>query len=243
MPTSLKALAELCEKLEKTRKRLEMVNYVSEFLKNLENDEVEPAVSLILGRPFPKWSPNVLNVSWATISSIIRRITGVDWNVFLTAFNKTGDIGSATKEVFENNITKRQTTLFQRTLTILEVRQTFVEIAEASGAGSREKKERLLEALFGSASPLEAKVLVKILVGEMRTGFHEGLMEQVVAKTFGVPLDVIQKKNMIAGDIGEVAAILKSSGVQGLEKINFKVFKPVNLMLAQMAGSVQEALA
>ena len=68
MPTPFKALAELCEKLEATNKRLLMISLVADFLRRLDNDEVEPAVSMILGRAFPKWSQRTLDVSWATLS-------------------------------------------------------------------------------------------------------------------------------------------------------------------------------
>lgn len=242
MQTPFKALAELCEKLGATSKRLLMIDLVADFLKNLETREVEPAVSMILGKPFPKWSQQTLEASWATLSEIIKRITGVEWNVFMEAFGKTGDIGSATKTVFEESKVKRQATLFERTLTIAEVRRSLEAIAETTGYGSREKKKRLIEALLSLASPLEAKYLVKIFIGEMRTGFYEGLMEQAVSKAFQVPLEVVQKASMTIGDIGEVAAITSVEGKEGLLKIGFKVFRPVRLMLAQMADGVAEAL-
>jgi len=242
MRTLFKALAELCEKLEATSKRLLMVDLVADFLKNLEAEEVEPAVSMILGRPFPKWSQQTLEVSWATLSEIIKRITGVEWNVFMDAFGKTGDIGSATKTVFGESKVKRQATLFERTLTIIEVRRSLEAIAETTGYGSRERKERLIEALLSLASPIEAKYLIKIFIGEMRTGFYEGLMEQAVSKAFQIPLEVVQKASMTIGDIGEVTAIAKIEGKEGLLKIGFKVFRPVRLMLAQMANDVAEAL-
>ena len=242
MSTSFKALAELCEKLESTRKRLLMISTVADFLKNLEAQEVEPAVSMILGRAFPKWSQQTLEVSWATLSGIIKRITEVEWKAFSEAFSSTGDIGSATRKVFEKNKIKKQATLFERTLTITEVRRSLEAIAESVGSGSREKKERLIEALFSSASPLEAKYLVKIFIGEMRTGFHEGLMEQAVSEAFQIPLDKVQKASMTIGDIGEVAAAAKTEGSEGLTKIKFQVFRPVGLMLAQMANNIAEAL-
>jgi DNA ligase-1 len=242
VPTLLSALAELGEKLEATRKRLAMISLVAEFLKGLEAEEVEPAVSMILGRSFPKWSPRALEVSWATLSAIIRRVTGVDWSVFNAAFRQSGDIGSATKTVFENSRIRRQTALFQKTLTLLEVRRSLEAISEVLGYGSREKKERLIEALLSQSSPVEAKYLVKIFIGEMRTGFHEGLMEQAVSEAFQVPLKLVQEASMITGDIGEVAAAAKIEGKEGLSKINFKVFRPVSLMLAQMADGVEEAL-
>ncbi|HVP27077.1 MAG TPA: ATP-dependent DNA ligase [Candidatus Bathyarchaeia archaeon] len=242
MPTSFKALAELCEKLEATKKRLFMIDLAASFLKGLETQEVEPAVSMILGRPFPKWSQKTLEVSWATISEIIKRITNVEWAAFTKAFSKTGDVGSAVQTVFENSKTKRQAVLFQQVLTIFEVRRSFEVMAEIAGSGSREKKERLVETLLSSASPVEAKYLVKVFIGEMRTGFHEGLMEQAVSKAFDVPLEKVQMASMIAGDVGEVAAIAKAKGAEGLSNVGFRVFKPVSLMLAQMANDVTEAL-
>jgi DNA ligase-1 len=242
MPTLFKSMAELLEKIEGTRKRLQMISMTAEFLKALDAEELEPAVSMILGRPFPKWSQKTLELSWATLSEILRRITQVDWNVFLEAFNSTGDIGSATKAVFEKTKVKRQALLFEKELTILEVRRSLEAIAETAGSGSKEKKERLLTALLSQASPVEAKYFVKIFTGEMRTGFHEGLMEQAVAKAFEIPLATVQRASMTLGDIGEVAAMAKTEGKERLSKVGFKVFRPVKLMLAQMADDVNEAL-
>ncbi len=243
MSTSFEALSELCEKLEATSKRLLMTSLVSEFLRNLESEEVEPAVSMIIGRPFPKWSQRTLNVSWATLGRIIKRITKADWKVFIEAFGETGDVGSATKVLFECSKIHKQLSLFDRKLTIMEVRHSFEVIAETAGSGSKEKKERLIEALLGLTSPLEAKYLVKIFIGEMRTGFHSGLMEQAVSKGFQIPLEIVQKASMATGDVGEVAAIAKSQGKEGLLKIGFRVFRPVSLMLAQTASDIAEALS
>jgi DNA ligase-1 len=243
MSTSFAALAELGEKLEATRKRLVMIDTVSEFLERLEPEEVEPAVSMLLGRPFPKWSQQTLEVSWATLSDITRRTTGVEWTVFEKAFRESGDIGSATKAVFESSRSKRQAVLFEQPLTLLEVRRGLEAIAQKVGYGSREKKDRLITALLSRCSPVEAKYLVKVLIGEMRTGFHEGLMQQAISKAFQTSLKQVQEATMIVGDVGEVAAIARAEGAEGLARMGFVVFRPVNLMLAQMADDVARALA
>jgi len=175
-------LTDLCEKLEATTKRNLMTSMVADFLRRLDEEEVEPAVSMLLGRPFPKWDPRTLDVSWATLIRIIRRLTGADWRGFSAAFRETGDVGATAKIIFEASKTQRQATLFEKPLTILEVRRVLEAIAESSGQGSRERKERLVESLLGRASPLEAKYLVKIMIGEMRTGLQEGLMEIAVSK-------------------------------------------------------------
>jgi len=242
MPTEFRALAELCEKLEATSKRTLMSDLVADFLKQLRVDEVEPATSMILGRAFPKWDQRALEVSWATLSEVIQRLTNVDWKDFTDAFSRTGDVGAATKIVFEASRIRRQATLFEKSLTVLEVRRSLEAIAETTGYGSRERKERLIETLLGGATPLETKYLVKIMVGEMRTGFHEGLMELAVSKAFGISHDVVQRASMLTGDVGEVSKIAKAQGMEGVLSLQFQVFRPVKPMLAQTAEDVNEAI-
>jgi DNA ligase-1 len=67
-------------------------------------------------------------------------------------------------------------------------------------------------------------------------------MEQAVARAFGVSLQKVQHAAMVLGDIGEVAEKLKTEGIESLEKAGFNVYRPVKLMLAQTADSVEEAL-
>jgi DNA ligase-1 len=243
MTTLFKSLAELLEKIENTRKRLEIITLTADYLKTLDTEEVEPAISMILGNPLPKQTLKTLDVSWTTLSGILRSVTGTDWNTFTEAFRRTGDIGSATKNVFEKAKPKKQSQLLEKSLTIAETRRTLETIAETTGSGSKEKKERLLTTLLSQASPIEAKYLTKIFTGEMRTGLHEGLMEKAVAKAFDVPLVTVQKASMTMGDIGEVATTAKKEGINALSEVSFKVFRPVKLMLAQTASDVAEAMA
>ena len=242
MPALFKSLCELLEKVEATKKRLEIINLTADYLKTLGDEEIEAAVNMMVGRAFPNYSQKTLEVSWSTLTRIFERISVFDWGLFRQAMASTGDIGSATKTVLEQTKSRKQTQLTQKSLTITEVRTTLDAIAQAQGSGSRAKKERLITTLMSQAEPIEAKYLVKVFTGEMRTGLHEGLMEQAVAKAFDVLLRKVQYGAMVLGDIGEVAAILKMKGAEGMEKVGFRVFRPVKLMLAQTAQSVQEAL-
>jgi DNA ligase-1 len=242
MPTLFRSLSELLDEVASTRKRLRIIGLVSDFLGVLQVEEMEPAVSMILGRPFPKWNQANLEVSWATLSELLRRTTAVDSKVFVEAFRNTGDVGSAAQAVFERSMVRRQTVLFNKALTIMEVRRSLEAIAATAGLGSREKKGRLITSLLSQASPVEAKYLVKLFIGEMRTGLHEGLMQQAISKSFRIPLATVQKASMTIGDIGEAATIAKTEGEEGLSKVGFKVFRPVTLMLAQSADDVGEAI-
>ena len=242
MPTLFKTLAQFLEKIGTSKKRLQMVEETAQFLKTLETEELEPAVSMILGRAFPTWTQENLEVSWATLSVILQRITMAEWSVFTQTVRNTGDVGEAVKTIFEKAKPKKQKLLVDKQLNILYVRRTLKAIAKISGSGSRERKELLIEALFRQASPLEAKYLTKIFLGEMRTGLHEGLTEKAIAKAFGIPLSTVQKASMVLGDTGEVAKLAKTESTETLTRLAFKVFRPVKLMLAQAADSVEEAI-
>jgi DNA ligase 1 len=242
MPATFLSLSLLLEMVESTKKRLQIIEETANYLQTLSAEELEPAVNIMVGRAFPKYSQKTLDVSWATLQYILEQIAVFDWAQFRVAMAKTGDIGSATKTVLEQSKGKHQLQLTQTPLTILEVRRTLNTIAQTQGTGSRTKKERQLTALLSQASPMEAKYLVKVFTGEMRTGLHEGLMEQAVARAFDVPLARVQHAAMVLGDIGEVAEKLKTEGIESLEEAGFSVFRPVKLMLAQTAQSVEEAL-
>jgi len=242
MPASFKSLSELLEKVEATKKRLEIIDLTANFLRTLDKGEIESATNMMVGRAFPKFSQKTLDVNWSTLTRVLECVSEFDWNLFRQAMASTGDIGSATKTVLEKTKTKKQTQLTETSLTIAEVKRALEAIAQTSGTGARNRKEHLITALLSQATPVEVKYLVKIFTGEMRTGLQEGLMEQAVAKAFQVSVARVQHASMVLGDIGEVAATLKSLGVDGLEKVAFNVFRPVKLMLAQTAETVREAL-
>lgn len=242
MPTLFRSLAELLEKVSATKSRLQAIMLAADFLRKLEPDDVASAVSFMLGRAFPKYSPKTLEVNWATLRSAMQRVVGADWEIFSAAFSQTGDVGSATMAVYEKTKMQRQAVLIQKPLTIAELCRSIELISGVKGSGAREKKERLIVALLSQASPVEAKYLARIFVGEMRTGFSEGLMEQAVGKAFDVQLASVQRAAMVLGDVGKVAAIIKSQGKVSLVKIDLKVFRPVQLMLAQTAEDVAGAI-
>lgn len=62
-------------------------------------------------------------------------------------------------------------------LALLDVARGFAAVAEASGPGSRRIKVERLHELFAKATAEEREVLKKILLGEMRIGLHEGLIQ------------------------------------------------------------------
>ena len=49
MSPSFKSLSELLEKVEATRKRLEIIDLTANYLKTLSSDEIEAATNMMVG--------------------------------------------------------------------------------------------------------------------------------------------------------------------------------------------------
>ncbi|MCU1297174.1 MAG: ligase ATP-dependent (dnl1), partial [Acidobacteriaceae bacterium] len=95
-------------------------------------------------------------------------------------------------------------------------------------------RERLSQAM-----PLEAKYIVKVMTGDLRIGLKESLVEEAVAKAFGVQTKEVQRANMLLGDIGET---LRFAADNRLSEAKMRLFHPLGFMLASPAASADEAL-
>jgi len=131
----------------------------------------------------------------------------------------------------------------QATLEIAELDRALAALAAVSGRGSEQRRRELLHALFARATEAEQKFLAGLLLGEIRQGALEGIMLDALAKASGVPLPVVRRAAMMAGDIARVACSALQSGEAGLARFNLQLFRPVQPMLAQTADSVESAIA
>ena len=50
MPATFKSLSELLEKVEATKKRLEIIEQTANYLKTLNPEEIEPATNMMVGQ-------------------------------------------------------------------------------------------------------------------------------------------------------------------------------------------------
>ena len=133
-----------------------------------------------------------------------------------------------------------QATLVQKPATILEVYDTFNKIATASGSGSRQRKEVLVDALLSRMSPADAEFLMRIIFGEMRIGAVEGVVLDAVASATSIDDDCVLRAYMLLGDLTEVARIALTAGPEAIKNTRVTLFVPIRPMLAEMAQDLQE---
>jgi len=145
-------------------------------------------------------------------------------------------------------------------LTVREVYQELVAVAEATGDGSESFREDTLFGLFTRADPVEAKYLARLVLGEMRIGVGSGTLRDATAEAFlgasvTTPAEdrdgddrtdelvaLVERALQVTNDHGRVAELARDEGERGLRGVSLSVGRPVRSMLAQ-AGTVADALA
>jgi len=124
-------------------------------------------------------------------------------------------------------------------LTVADVWSGLRRIPHLKGPGSKARKKAVLQALLSRSSSIERKWLLRCLFGEMRHGVNRGIMLSALASLAGVEEEAVRRADMLVGDLGRLAALAVSGK---LRQTGLVLFSPVRPMLAEMCGSINEAL-
>lgn len=153
------------------------------------------------------------------------RVLEVSWATLSDVFEKAGPAPAAT------------------VLTVLDVAGGFADVAAATGAGSRRAKIERLAKLLSRATDDERRIIQHILLGEMRIGLHDGLIQDALARAAGVHPDLIRRSALFLSDLSEVARIALSEGAPGLGQVSVRLFIPLLPMLAELSEDFAEVFA
>ncbi|WP_030740206.1 ATP-dependent DNA ligase [Streptomyces sp. NRRL F-5135] len=128
------------------------------------------------------------------------------------------------------------------TLTVGGVDRAFSALAAVAGAGAQAERRRLVRELLAAATGEEQRFLVGLLTGEVRQGALDAIAVEALARTSGAGAARVRRAVMLAGSLQRVARRLLADGPEALEEFRLTVGSPVLPMLAQSAGSVEEAV-
>lgn len=231
-------LAGTYRRLEDISGKIKMTEIVAGIFKNATDNDLPLLATLIRGQPFPTISQRELEIGESFVKEAISIATGASEDEIERKWKETGDLGT-TAEYFLKN--RKQMTLAQKKLTVRDVKNNFVKIAEQSGAGSQERKVKLLAELITVAKPLEARYIVRTVLETLRVGVGEGIVRDAIAEAFEVDPELVERAYFLRGDYGRVITIAKNRGNPGLENVQIELGKPIKVMLAQKAASIEDA--
>lgn len=226
-------LAKLFEKIEKTSSNLAMIDILADFLKRTTPDEARMTAYLLQGKIAPDYEGLELGLAEKLIIKALSLAFNKTPETIEKLFQTKGDLGEVALSL---------ATLKEGELEIKHVFEELKKIALAQGKGSQEKKLQLLAILLKKSSPLEAKYLIRSLLGTLRLGASDMTFLYALSKVLIGSKE--KKKDLeyafnVLSDLGEVAYLaLKKDG--SLEKVGPKIGIPIRMMLAQRIQDIKE---
>lgn len=233
-------LALYLKKLEVTASRNEITSILADLFKHSDADEIDKISYLILGRLAPNFRSIVFNIADAMAIASLAQSYQKDTKEIKDMYKKKGDLGEVAFELSSKNASKASR------LSVSEVYEEFVHIANEEGEGSVERKTAGLANLLQKLDPLSAKYAVRIPLGKLRLGFSDKTLLDALSfmekgdKSFSKAL---AKAFEVMPDIGLLAQKVKKEGVEkATNKPSPVLFVPVMPALAQRLKSPAEMI-
>ena len=228
-PNSLEAFARTAESVAATTKKLEKARLLGEYFEQLGDEDLTRAARYFAGQQFAQSDVRTTNVGGRTLSEAMCLATGVAAETLGPRYARWGDAGDVAFEIFSEAKPKNEPSL--------TLADTEALLSRLSSTRGKKAKTDLLARVFTTATPLEAKYLVKLLVGDLRIGLREGLVEDAIARAFKQPLADVSMANMLRGDIGEAAVRARAGALRAVE---MRLFHPLKFMLATPASDLAD---
>jgi len=229
LANSLEQFARTAEAVAATTRKLEKARLLGEYFEHLDDEDLNRAARYFAGQQFAQSDARTTNVGGSILSEAMCLATGVATETLGPRYARWGDAGDVAFEIFceakPNN---------ESSLTLADTESLLARLSATRG---KKAKTELLVRVFAKATPLEAKYLVKLLVGDLRIGLREGLVEDAISRAFKQSLADVSMANMLRGDIGEAAVRARAGALHAVE---MRLFHPLKFMLATPASDLAD---
>ncbi len=232
--TKFLKLAEVFDRLERTASNLAMIDILTEFFPKISPEEAKISAYLLRGELSPSYEGLEMGLAGKMAIKAIARSEGISPEKVASLFKKTGDFGSIV-EILKKDKKGGG-------LTIEEVFEKLLGIAKISGEGSQEKKLNLLADLLSKVSGIEAKYIIRTILGTLRLGVGEMTFLYGLAKAFGEKKqkEILEYAFNVLSDFGEIARLVSEFGIKKVAEIKPKVGAPIRVMLSSRVEELKE---
>ena len=235
-------ISDAFQKMEVTSKRLELTDILVGLIKEIPEDVISKAVYLIQGKLRPNFEGVELGIAEKLVMKAMSKSSGIPLKKIEEDYNKGGDLGQTAENILKRKI---QTTFSSETITLERVYETLLKIANLEGKGSQEMKMRYVSSILNDATPQEAKFILKILLGTLRLGIAENTVMDALAIAFTGEKEnreVIENAYNVSSDLGKVAQVVSTGGIEQIRKFQIQLFNPIRPMLADRIKSGEDAV-
>ncbi|HXQ94328.1 MAG TPA: ATP-dependent DNA ligase [Thermoplasmata archaeon] len=235
-------LAAAYGRIEATTKRLEMRTLLADLFRATSREELGPLLYLSQGLLAPEYEGVELGMADSLARRAVAQATGASDEAIALSLRASGDLGTTAEEL----LVKNPRSAPSRPLDVREVYDDLLRISRASGEGSQEAKIGILLALLERCSPVEARYLVRFVLGRLRLGVREMTLLDALAERFAggtkTGRQKIEAAFNVCSDLALVADALAGSGLEGLDSIHLTVGRPVRAMLGERSPTLADVL-
>jgi DNA ligase-1 len=224
-------VARLAEELAGEASRLKKRAAIATAVGRVAAESVEDAGRFCMylgGQPFAEADPRKLNAGGALLTRAVKTVSGCTDAALTAAYRRHGDLGAAAAEVWPLG--------FVEGLRLAEVAAAFEAMA---GARTTAVRSAAVEALLRRATALEAKYLLKLMLGDMRIGVKQSLIEEAIGVAAGADVAAVRHAVMLEAHL---ARAVERAFAGTLAEARMRLFHPLGFMLASPVETPEEAV-
>src|SRR6202046_5340441 len=230
-------VAELAEQLAKEAGKLKKRAAIAEAISAVhsatpESEDAGWFALYVAGTPFAEADSRKLNSGGALLSKALLAVSGASDSALTAAYRRHGDMGAAAFDLLIAGGAAKTPEL-----TLAEVSETFAGMAVAKTTAIR---AALVEGMLRIATPLEAKYLLKLMLGDMRIGVKQSLVEEAIAVAANASVEEVRRAVMLEADL---AGAVRRAFEGTLGEARMRLFHPLGFMLASPVETPEEAVA
>jgi len=182
----------------------------------------------LAGQPFPEADPRKLNTGGALLTKALKQVSGCTDAALTAAYRRHGDLGAAAFDLLNTHP--------HPPLTLDELSNAFDTLATARTTAAR---SATLVDLLHRTTPLEAKYLLKLMLGDMRIGVKQSLIEEAIAAASGTEAPAVRHAVMLEADLARAVTLAFTNT---LADARMTLFHPLGFMLASPVDTPEEAI-
>jgi DNA ligase 1 len=246
-------VAEAYRDLEAATGRLQLIERLAMLLTQTPTDVLPTIAYLCQGQIAPDFAGVDIGLAEKLATRALAEAAGTPIDSVLAVLRETGDLGEAAQRLLATSAAAPSAPAGHGTaasrrrvgLQVREVVDTLHTIAAASGTGSQARKLTLLADLLRRATPLEARYLLRLVLGILRLGIGTPTILDALAQVYAggrAARPVLERAYNICCDLGLVAATLVDGGLTAVAEMHVGPGNPIRAMLAQRLSDTADIL-
>ncbi|MCL4399339.1 ATP-dependent DNA ligase [Candidatus Parvarchaeota archaeon] len=224
-------------RLESTTKRLEMFDILSEAFSKVDKNEIGKAVYFIQGEPAPSFYGIQIGMADKIVEKAISMAYVEGIEKVKTSSKKIGDLGEVAEKLDKQKSYSN--------LTITAVYDSILKLSKMTGEGSTEEKINELAECLKKVAPLEAKYIVRFVLGKLRLGIGNATIMEALSKAKTNDRKFkpeLEKAFNLCSDLGYVAELFYSKGEEVIKRFQVEVMRPIRPALAERLNTPRKIL-